>query len=290
MKGIILAGGSGTRLHPVTAVTSKQLLPIYDKPMIYYPLSTLMLAGIREILIISTPQDISRYENLLGNGRQWGITLEYATQPDPDGLAQAFIIGESFIGKEPSCLILGDNFFFGHNLHESLRRAASRKKGATIFTYPTNEPEKYGVVGLDAAGKVTSIEEKPSQPKSRLAVTGIYFYDNQVINIAKSIKPSARGELEITSINQHYLEKSQLEVETLGRGMTWMDAGTHESLLETSQFVHSIEKRQGLKIGSPEEISWRSGWISDDQLRNISLKFKNSKYSEYLVELLENEK
>jgi glucose-1-phosphate thymidylyltransferase len=249
-----------------------------------------MLAGIREILIISTPQDISRYENLLGNGRQWGITLEYATQPDPDGLAQAFIIGESFIGKEPSCLILGDNFFFGHNLHESLRRAASRKKGATIFTYPTNEPEKYGVVGLDAAGKVTSIEEKPSQPKSRLAVTGIYFYDNQVINIAKSIKPSARGELEITSINQHYLEKSQLEVETLGRGMTWMDAGTHESLLETSQFVHSIEKRQGLKIGSPEEISWRSGWISDDQLRNISLKFKNSKYSEYLVELLENEK
>ena len=290
MKGIILAGGSGTRLHPVTAVTSKQLLPIYDKPMIYYPLSTLMLAGIREILIISTPQDISRYENLLGNGRQWGITLEYATQPDPDGLAQAFIIGESFIGKEPSCLILGDNFFFGHNLHESLRRAASRKKGATIFTYPTNEPEKYGVVGFDAAGKVTSIEEKPSQPKSRLAVTGIYFYDNQVINIAKSIKPSARGELEITSINQHYLEKSQLEVETLGRGMTWMDAGTHESLLETSQFVHSIEKRQGLKIGSPEEISWRSEWISDDQLRNISLKFKNSKYSEYLVELLENEK
>jgi len=289
MKGIILAGGSGTRLHPVTAVTSKQLLPIYDKPMIYYPLSTLMLAGIREILIISTPQDISRYENLLGNGRQWGITLEYATQPDPDGLAQAFIIGESFIGKEPSCLILGDNFFFGHNLHESLRRAASRKKGATIFTYPTNEPEKYGVVGLDAAGKVTSIEEKPSQPKSRLAVTGIYFYDNQVINIAKSIKPSARGELEITSINQHYLEKSQLEVETLGRGMTWMDAGTHESLLETSQFVHSIEKRQGLKIGSPEEISWRSEWISDDQLRNISLKFKNSKYSEYLAELLENE-
>jgi len=290
MKGIILAGGSGTRLHPVTAVTSKQLLPIYDKPMIYYPLSTLMLAGIREILIISTPQDISRYENLLGNGRQWGITLEYATQPDPDGLAQAFIIGESFIGKEPSCLILGDNFFFGHNLHESLRRAVSRKKGATIFTYPTNEPEKYGVVGFDAAGKVTSIEEKPSQPKSRLAVTGIYFYDNQVIDIAKSIKPSARGELEITSINQRYLEKSQLKVETLGRGMTWMDAGTHESLLETSQFVHSIEKRQGLKIGSPEEISWRSEWISDDQLRNISLKFKNSKYSEYLVELLENEK
>ena len=290
MKGIILAGGSGTRLHPVTAVTSKQLLPIYDKPMIYYPLSTLMLAGIREILIISTPQDISRYENLLGNGRQWGITLEYATQPDPDGLAQAFIIGESFIGKETSCLILGDNFFFGHNLHESLRRAASRKKGATIFTYPTNEPEKYGVVGFDAAGKVASIEEKPSQPKSRLAVTGIYFYDNQVIDIAKSIKPSARGELEITSINQHYLEKSQLEVETLGRGMTWMDAGTHESLLETSQFVHSIEKRQGLKIGSPEEISWRSEWISDDQLRNIGLNFKNSKYSEYLVELLENEK
>jgi glucose-1-phosphate thymidylyltransferase len=287
MKGIVLAGGSGTRLHPVTEVVSKQLLPVYDKPMIYYPLSALLLAGIRDILIISTPQDTPRFEQLLGSGERWGIRLQYAVQPSPDGLAQAFLIGKQFLAGEGCCLVLGDNIFFGHDLAKLLRSAAERKDGATVFAYPVQDPERYGVVEFDAKGKAISLEEKPKQPKSRYAVTGIYFYDGQITGIAETIKPSARGELEITDVNRRYLELGQLTTEVLGRGMAWLDTGTHDSLLEASSFIHTIEQRQGLKIACLEEIAYRSGYIDAAQMEAQAAKLGKSSYGAYLRRVLE---
>ncbi|HWG18687.1 MAG TPA: glucose-1-phosphate thymidylyltransferase RfbA [Acidobacteriaceae bacterium] len=287
MKGIVLAGGSGTRLHPVTEVVSKQLLPVYDKPMIYYPLSALLLAGIRDILIISTPQDTARFEQLLGNGERWGIRLQYAVQPSPDGLAQAFLIGKQFLAGEGCCLVLGDNIFFGHDLAKLLRSAAERKDGATVFAYPVQDPERYGVVEFDSKGKAISLEEKPKQPKSRYAVTGIYFYDGQITGIAETIKPSARGELEITDVNRRYMEQGQLTTEVLGRGMAWLDTGTHDSLLEASSFIHTIEQRQGLKVACLEEIAYRSGYIDAAQMEAQAAKLGKSSYGAYLRRVLE---
>jgi glucose-1-phosphate thymidylyltransferase len=285
-KGIVLAGGSGTRLHPVTLSVSKQLLPVYDKPMIYYPLSTLMLAGIQDILVISTPQDTPRFQHLLGDGSAWGLNLQYAVQPSPDGLAQAFIIGREFVGNDPAALVLGDNIFYGHTFQERLASASARKDGATVFAYHVRDPERYGVVEFDSTGCAVSIEEKPQRPKSSYAVTGLYFYDNDVIGIAADLKPSGRGELEITDVNRIYLENKRLSVEVMGRGYAWLDTGTHESLLEASQFIQTIEHRQGLKIACPEEIAYRMKLINATQLEKLATPLKKSGYGEYLMQVL----
>jgi glucose-1-phosphate thymidylyltransferase len=285
-KGIILAGGSGTRLYPVTHAMGKSLLPVYNKPMVYYPLCTLMLAGIRDILVITTPQDVGNFQTLLGDGSQFGIRLQYCTQAQPEGIAQAFLLGESFIGNSPCALVLGDNIFYGHDLAKDLRAAAGKTQGARVFAYPVHDPERYGVVEFDASGRALSIEEKPLRPKSRYAVTGLYFYDDQVVDIAKSLKPSARGELEITDVNRAYLERSQLEVVVMGRGMAWLDTGTHESLMEAALYIQAIEKRQGLMVACPEEIAFRNGYVTAEQVENIGRSMKNNGYGAYLLQLL----